>query len=82
MATTRDKFRNMVTRRNLIVAGGVGAVGVTTAVVRAGRGEGDASIVGDLSAAEIVDIGDGYVLADGWVLKTSDLPRSLNKDSR
>lgn len=66
----------MTSRRGLLV--GAGVIGAAGAVALAPRGDRLTASVGSIDRDNIVDLGDGFYLADGWVLTAEDLNLSSN----
>ncbi|MEQ8934513.1 MAG: hypothetical protein RIE56_01815 [Amphiplicatus sp.] len=64
---------NMIaSRRALVFAGGAAAVVGAGALI--GRGDGGArGSIGEIDRRKISALGDGFYLADGWVLTADDL---------
>lgn len=64
----------MASRRALVLAGGAVAVAGlgAGAFIAAGKG-GAASSLGEIDPQKISALGDGFYLADGWVLTADDL---------
>lgn len=65
-------LKKHLTRRNAIIAaGGAGTLVATTALI-SGNG-GKSTLVGKIDPTQIKALGDGFYLANGWVLSAEDL---------
>lgn len=67
----QEKLKSLVTRRNLVIAGG--ACAGAAVLLQPRNGGGHMTPVGAVDVDSLIDIGDGFYLADGWVLTAADL---------
>ena len=66
-------LKKALSRRSVLGAlGGVGVLGVLSYFMFGGSSR-QSTIVGKIDPTTVKDIGDGYYLADGWVLSAEDL---------
>lgn len=68
-------LKNALSRRSVLAAlGGVGVLGVLSFFFFAfGGSNRQSTIVGKIDPKTVKHIGDGFYLADGWVLSAEDL---------
>jgi len=67
--------KELLTRRNALIAGGAIVAGGAAALVAAGPGGKDAAFLKGLNLKGARALGDGFYEVDGWVLTADDIKR-------
>lgn len=71
----RNLFADKTSRRAILAGAGVATIGAAAAILLTPKGE--LSVGGNLiDIDELKPLGDGFYLADGWVLSEADLHKA------